>query len=105
MNMKKVIAGTLLAVACVGCLRAPFRPPAGVVTVYSAPLTTECNVKQGSKTGSADTISILGLVAVGDCSLNEAIKNGGLKEAYYADYEYLNILGIFQKVTVNVIGE
>lgn len=105
MKMKKLAAGALLAIGCAGCLSAPFQPPAGAVTAYSAPLTTECNVKQGSKTGSAEAISILGLIAVGDCSLNAAIKEGKLKEAYYADYKYLSILGIFQKVTVNVVGE
>ena len=99
------LAGALLAIGCVGCLSAPFQPPTGVVTACSDPLTTECNVKHGSKTGSSEAISILGLVAVGDCSLNAAIKQGKLKEAYYADYKYLNILGIFQKVTVNVVGE
>lgn len=105
MKLGYAVAGVVLALGCTGCLRAPFQPPAGAVTVYSAPLTTDCNVKQGTKTGSADAISILGLVSAGDCSLNAAIKAGGLKEAYYADYKYMSILGIFQKVTVNVVGE
>ncbi len=105
MNMKKIAAGTLLAIGCAGCLRAPFQPPVGAITAYSAPLTTKCNVKQGSKTGTAEEMSILGLVAVGDCSLNTAIKEGKLKEVYYADYNYVSILGIFQRVRVNVVGE
>ena len=75
------------------------------MTSYTAPLSTEGNWKQGSKTGSSGAICVLGIVAVGDCSLDAAIKNGDLKEAYYADYKYFNVFGIYQSVTVNVTGE
>ena len=50
-------------------------------------------------------MSVLGLVAVGDCSLKAAMDEGGLKSAEYADYEYFNVLGIYQKVTLRVVGE
>ena len=103
--MKKLIGGILMAGFSAGCVCAPFQPPAGIVSSYAAPLSTEGNWRQGSKTGSADAICVLGIVAVGDCSLDRAIKNGNLKEAYYADYKYFNVLGIYQSVTVNVIGE
>ena len=105
MNMKAMASSVLLAIGTTGCLSAPFQPPPAAVTAYSAPLSTEGNWKIGSKTGSAEAVCILGLVAVGDCSLNTAAANGGLKEVHYADYKYVNILGIYQCVTVSVTGD
>lgn len=105
MNMKMMTVTVLMAIGVAGCLTAPFQPPAGVVSSYSAPLSTEGNWKAGSKTGSASAVCVLGLVSVGDCSLNAAMKNGGLKQAYYSDYDYFNVLGIYQRVTVKVMGD
>ena len=45
-----------------------------------------------------------GLFAIGDASLNKAIKDGILKNAEYADYEWFSILGIYGKLKVNVYG-
>lgn len=98
-------AAAVIAAMCSGCFTAPFSLPFGLVTSYSAPLTTEGPCKEGLKKGSSSAISVLNLVTVGDCSLNAAIKEGGLKEMYYADYEYTNVLWLFQKVTIDVFGE
>ena len=106
--MKKCLsisAAAALAALCSGCFTAPFMPPQGIITSYSAPLTTEGPCKEGAKKGSSSAINMLCLLTVGDCSLNAAIKDGGLKEMYYADYEYMNVLWLFQKVTVDVVGE
>ena len=88
-----------------GCLVAPFQPPVGVVSVTTAPLSTEGNWKIGSKRGEASSMSVLGLFASGDCSIATAARNGGLKEIGHVDYEYTNIIGIWQKATVIVYGE
>ena len=100
-------AAAAFALLCSGCLciTAPFMPPQGIITSYSAPLTTEGPCKEGTKRGSSSAINVLCLLTVGDCSLNAAIKDGGLKEMYYADYQYMNVLWLFQKVTVDVVGE
>lgn len=105
MNIGRFAGVAALAMGLAGCISAPFQPPMGVVTNYKAPLSTEGSWKQGTKTGAAEAACVLGLVATGDCSLNTAIKNGNLKEAYYADYEYFNFLGIYQSVKVIVTGE
>ena len=103
--MKKLMGGMIIAGICAGCVWAPFQPPAGLVTSYKAPLSTDGNWKNGSKVGTSSAISVLGLVATGDCSLKAAMDEGDLKSAEYADYEYFNILGIYQKVTLRVVGE
>ena len=103
--MKKLIGGMILAGCCAGCVWAPFQPPTGLVTSYKAPLSTDGRWKDGSKVGNSSAVSILGVVAVGDCSLKTAMERGGLKTAEFADYEYFNVLGIYQKVTLHVWGE
>jgi hypothetical protein len=50
-------------------------------------------------------VSILGIVSTGDCSIDAAVKSGGLKKINHIDYGYLNIIGVFQKTTVYVYGE
>lgn len=88
-----------------GCLSAPFQPPTGLVTVQKAPLSTDGNWKTGTKKGESSSMSILGLVAVGDCSVDAAAKAGGLEKIHYADYGYKNFFGIYQSATVIVYGE
>lgn len=104
MKLKTLIAVLPLALLT-GCLSAPFQPPSGVVSVTRAPLSTEGNWEVGSKRGEASSTSILGLYAEGDCSVGTAARNGGLKKVGHVDYEYLNIIGIWQKATVIVYGE
>ena len=106
--MKRTFAialASLLAVGLAGCLSAPFQPPSGVVSVTTAPLSTEGNWEVGSKRGEAFSTSILGLYATGDCSIAAAARNGGLKKIGHVDYEYVNIIGVWQKATVIVYGE
>ena len=102
--MNKVL-GIGLLLTLTGCLSAPFQPPAGLVSVTRAPLSTEGNWNVGSKRGEASSTSWLGLYASGDCSINAAAENGGLQAITHVDYEYTNIIGIWQKATVIVYGE
>lgn len=104
---KTLIASTMGAMSLLlsGCLCAPFEPPMGIVSVVKAPLSTEGNWEMGSKHGESSSISILGIAAVGDCSIATAAKTGGVKKVNHVDYEYRNILGIYQKATVIVYGE
>ena len=100
-----IVLASLLAVGLAGCLSAPFQPPSGVVSVTTAPLSTEGNWEVGSKKGEAFSTSILGLYATGDCSIAAAARNGGLKKIGHVDYKYVNIIGVWQKATVIVYGE
>lgn len=95
-----------LASGC-GTVSAPFRPPIGVVTSISAPLSTEFNpaTQVAKLQGESSAISVLGLAALGDCSIKAAADNGRLSKVHYADYSFFSILGIYQKTTVRVYGE
>ena len=103
--MKKIIGGLALATLMGGCIVAPFQPPMGIVSVVKAPLSTEGNFNAGSKSGEASVVSILGIVSTGDCSIDAAVKDGGLSKVNHLDYDYLNILGIYQKATDIAYGE
>jgi hypothetical protein len=103
--MKKVLFLIALLTLFGGCVVAPFQPPMGVVSVVQAPLSTEGNFNVGSKRGEASAISVLGLVSVGDCSIDAAVKSGGLQKVNHLDYGYLNIIGVYQKTTVIAHGE
>jgi hypothetical protein len=118
-------AACVLGVGLVGCggagrvlgmegLKAPVvPPPGGLVTMYKAPLDFNfggpngTNV-QASRMGQSET-SFIGLwfirIAWGDGSLDTASKQGGIQTLSYADYEYLNILGIYRNVKFNAYGE
>lgn len=100
-----VVLGLLAATCLSGCLSAPFQPPSGMVALTKAPLSTEGKWDVGSKSGEAFSFSVLGLYASGDCSISAAARNGGLKKIHYVDYEYFNVIGIWQKATVIAHGE
>ena len=104
-RLAAIVIATLLAIGVAGCLSAPFQPPGGVVSVTKAPLSTEGNWDVGSRKGEASSFSVLGLYASGDCSIATAAQNGGLKKIGHVDYEYFNVIGIWQKATVIVYGE
>ena len=103
--MKNILLTLALPVFFGGCVVAPFQPPMGAVSVVQAPLSTEGNFNAGSKKGEASAKCILGIVSVGDCSIDAAAKNGGLQKINHLDYGYLNVIGVFRKTTVIVYGE
>ncbi|MBI5154952.1 hypothetical protein HZA57_06920 [Candidatus Poribacteria bacterium] len=110
MTLKRLFAAGLGAAAVLtmtGCLMAPVVPPTGMVyTNFSAPLDYDQEQSPaGTKEGSASTHSILGLVAWGDSSADAAAKQGGISTITGADYDYMNIIGIYQRYTTVVRGE
>ena len=98
----------LLAVTTLGgCYWTPVIPPSGgVFTSIEAPLDIDyANTDLGSKRGEAHTTAILGMIAWGDASTQAAAGDGGISTIQHADYEYFNVLGVYQKFTVKVYGE
>lgn len=103
-----VVGLTAMILTMTGCIHAPFVPPTGTAyNNYKAPLDVdfENTDMSGMKKGSAKTVSLLGLIAWGDASSQTAARAGGISTIQHADYEYLNVLGIFQKTTVIVYGK
>lgn len=106
----KLAGLSILAIASLtlfSCYSAPVMPPGGnVYSMIAAPLDIDANnTDMGSKTGEAETMSICGLIAMGDCSVEAAAKKGGIKTVKHLDYKYMNVLGIYQKFTVVAKGD
>jgi hypothetical protein len=101
-----ILLGVLLLAGCAGYCT-PVIPPFGLIySDYKAPMSHEVNgAKVGSKTGIAESKSILGLIAWGDCSINTAAKNGNIQTINHADYAYMNVLCVYQSFKTTVYGE
>lgn len=61
--------------------------------------------RAGSKVGTAQCMSVLGLVATGDASIAAAMRNGGITKVSHVDWHAKNILGIIGTYTTVVYGE
>lgn len=59
----------------------------------------------GTKVGKASASNVLGLIATGDASINEAAKQAGIKKISHVDVKKFSILGLFTTITTFVYGE
>jgi len=103
-----LLLAVLVCVGLAGCYATPVKPPTGwVYSQFKAPLSADLQgvkVDPNAKMGSAKVEAYLGIVATGDCSAAAAAKDGGIANITHADYEYFNVLGLYQKFTVTVYG-
>ncbi len=80
---------------------------AALVTVWSDTISGSVNNSiEFNKSGSACVINVLGLVSVGDSSVEAAKKDGSVTKIAVADTTYFNFLfGLFQRGCTVVKGE
>ena len=72
----------------------------------SAPLDIDFQATEmGSRVGQAASTAILGLVAWGDASVSAAAKSGGIKTVKHVDYNYVNVLWVYQRFTTMAHGD
>ena len=105
--MKKILITVSFLLFLNGCTTtAPFSPPQTFFyTDIKAPLSIDFDKTElGSKSGEASTYSFLGLISVGDASIQKAAKNGKISQITHSDYKHFNFL-FFQKSSVIVYGE
>ena len=107
--MRKNIAYLVLvlfsAALLTGCAAMAVSPiTGGLYTDVKAPVTATANPTY-SKVGTASCLSILGIIGIGDASIEAAARNGGITKIHHVDYRSTNILGIYAKFTVYVYGE
>jgi hypothetical protein len=101
--MKKILG--LIAAAAVLGLHAPANAESvfGAIfqeTIQPAGVASEV---VPAKSGAATCKSYFGIVALGQCGVKDAMKNGGISGLSFYDVETLNILG-FKKVTTKAYG-
>ena len=103
MNRFRAICFGGIMALCVGCAT-PF-PVGVIITDMTVPYPVMGESSKMTKIGTAECISVLALVAIGDASLETAMKNGGITKVSHVDWEVRNILGVYGKYKVTVYGE
>ncbi len=78
--------------------------PAGLYQNVKAPIDAENGV-EAVKEGKACATNILGLIATGDASIDEAKRIGGIKEVASVDYQVTSVLSIFAQFCTIVKGK
>ena len=102
-EMKKLILLTLVVgIMASGCGAIGMN---GILyTGVEEPVNATSN-SRGTKTGEASCTNVLGLVAVGDCSIDAAAKKGGINNIKSVDQKTTSVLGLFVKRTTVVTGD
>jgi hypothetical protein len=105
----------LCALGCASPVVAPVEPPSGALfALYSAPIETNFeNTPVGSKTGKSQLHFFrepfsgyrVPIVTLADASARQAARDAFIDTIHYADYEVLNVLGIYVQITVRVSGD
>lgn len=107
---------TVTVTACAISYNAPLRPPMGIaISTIKAPLTTDFNgttvsgdlIKASKKqTYYVHDILFTGLDFAWDTvDIPEIARQGGISEVAYAEYELLNVLGVYAQFTIHVYGK
>ena len=74
---------------------------ASVVTVGQ----TATSNPVGTKVGTSEAFGILGLINVGNASIQKAARDGGITKISHVDVKTTGVLGIFTKYKTLVYGE
>jgi len=106
--VKKIIGCLLLVMflagSFMGCAMVVAPVNGGIYTGLTAPVTATSNTGC-AKVGTGECTSILGLLAIGDCSISAAMKNGNITKIQHVDHDATSILWIYAKYTIKVYGE
>jgi hypothetical protein len=101
----------LLAIVFVGLCAAASLTSCTAVTPMNGTLYTDVQgpvavgpATLASKRGEASATAVLG-IAVGDVSIETAMKNGGITKVHHVDTKVMNVLGIYAVYTTVVYGE
>ena len=104
--MKKVFL--FLGVAAIAALASSCSTlGAGMVyeDVTSPHAVTSNPTSNKTKVGTSNSISVLGIVSLGDGGVNVAAKNAGISKISYVDVRKTSILGVYTKSETYVYGE
>jgi len=107
------LAGLMCGCAGVRMVNAPVVPPVGwLYSDYSAPMEVNYQGSDlGTRKGSAKTQYILIPfpiafdIAWGDAAIQEAAEDGGITTVKGADYEFMQVIGLYAECTVHVYGD
>ena len=101
-----VVCGLLAALVLTGCAMSNLSPVTGFIySDVSGPFAATASTSGFSKVGQSECMSVLGMVALGDASIDAAAKAAGITKIHHVDSHTMCILGVYCKATVTVYGE
>jgi TRL-like protein family len=111
--VKKLVSAAvaLAALISTGCAGLPYmnRPVIGAApTIYAstgAPEMITDAARVTGKSGQACSTSILGIVTTGEATVSEAARRGNIHRVTYSENTFLNVVGIYSRYCVIVVGE
>ncbi len=100
------LATIMTIVSLSGCYSTPIMPPTGLLySNIEAPASLSiAGQNLGTRRGEASCVSVLGLIAWGDCSAKAAADAGSIAELKHLDYSYTNVLLVWQSLTTVAYG-
>ncbi len=102
--MKKLLlcaCAALLFCSC-GVVKAPL---AGAIYTDVKGGESVTSNSGSTKVGTAKATAYVGLIALGDASIQEAAKSAGITRIHHVDYHSTTILGLYSTYTTVVYGE
>jgi len=104
---RTVVTAAVLAVLAMGTTGCGFVAdgPFGWGYTSSKTAVSTGSSKTGSKKGTACITSYFGFTSIGDASIGEAMKNGGIKEISTVDKDNLSVFGTYTRQCTVVTGE
>ncbi|MDE7304853.1 MAG: TRL-like family protein [Alistipes sp.] len=102
--MKKIFVALCAAFVCASCgvVKAPLS--GALYTDVKDGMAVTANAGS-SKVGTAKAAGYLGLVALGDASIQAAAKEAGITRIHHVDYQSKSYLGVYNVYTIVVYGE
>ncbi len=105
-KIRNVLFMAVVAMFLSSCLAFSTRAPlTGLLYTSTKSPGSITNNSGAGKVGTAEAMSILGLVATGDASIDAAAKAAGITKIHHIDEECTSILGIVAKYKIYVYGE
>ena len=83
-------------------------PVPGVIftyTTFPSGDKVKLDSETASKQGKSSCYSVFALVAFGDCSINSAMKEGGITKIHHVDSTSMNVLYFYFRFDTIVYGE
>ena len=102
--MKKLLAGIFACAALlsVGCAKSPV--VGGIYTDVKDGLAVTGNAGS-SKVGTAEVKGYVGLLALGDASIQTAAREAGITRIHHVDYQTKSYVGVYTIYTIIVYGD
>ncbi|WP_300798286.1 TRL-like family protein [uncultured Alistipes sp.] len=100
--MKKILTAAFAALLLAGCVKSPL--VGGLYTDVKDGLAVTGNAGS-SKVGTAEAKGYVGIIAVGDASIQTAAREAGITRIHHVDYQAKSYAGFYTTYTVIVYGD